>query len=348
MRSGFLSQSLLVAASASALALTPLAAQTATQQAMADMPGMQHAAQPSPLSQAEINKLATIQIGIDAARDSADVQMAMVGNKKDEILKAVREKLHADVEAVYKRGGTTQADYEKKTYLLSTNAQARFLFDSTLAKMTGNPIPGQVVAAAAKPLIKVPAGQVGVHIGHVVNSFADTPDKQGLLPVAEAEAKTAAQHALLASKAPTNLAGMKLHAGHVINAIDPTIEAKGPGLGYGVKRAATGIATHIELAAKTAGASPNVVTHANHIATSANNTVARCDQIVALAKQVQAATDAPAAAALISQLVSLTSQLSSGVDANGDGKITWEKGEGGLDQVQQHVNLMLAAEGADR
>ncbi|MEO6876886.1 MAG: hypothetical protein ABI205_00290, partial [Gemmatimonadaceae bacterium] len=129
---------------------------------------------------------------------------------------------------------------------------------------------------------------------------------------------------------------------------DPTFEAKGPGLGYGVKKAAMGIVTHMELAAKSPGASPNVITHANHIETSANNTVARCDQIVALAKQVQAATDAPAAAALISQLVSLTSQLATGVDANGDGKITWEKGEGGLDQVQQHMNLMLAAEGSDR
>jgi hypothetical protein len=29
---------------------------------------------------------------------------------------------------------------------------------------------------------------------------------------------------------------------------------------------------------------------------------------------------------------------------NGDGKISWEQGEGGLQQVQEHINLMLAAE----
>lgn len=337
MRSGFLSHSFVVASCVSALAFTsPLAAQAPAQQAT-----------PAPvLSQAELNNLAKIQMGIDAARDSADVQMAQIGNKKDEILKAIRAKLQANVAAVYQRGGLTQAEYEKKVYLLSTSGETRRLYDSTLAKLSGNPIPGQVVAAAAKPQVKVPAGPVGVHIGHIVNSFSDTPDKRGLLDVADAEAATAAQHALLGSRAPTNLDGMKLHAGHVLNAIDPTIEAKGPGLGYGLKKAATGIVTHMDLAAKSPGASKNVIMHANHIETAANNTIARCDQVVALAKQIQAATTAPAAAALMSQLVSLTSQLTSGLDANGDGKITWEKGEGGLQQVQEHMTLMLNAENA--
>ena len=34
---------------------------------------------------------------------------------------------------------------------------------------------------------------------------------------------------------------IQTHAGHVINAIDPTIVAQGPGLGYGVKKAAQGV-----------------------------------------------------------------------------------------------------------
>jgi hypothetical protein len=183
-----------------------------------------------------------------------------------------------------------------------------------------------------------------MHIGHVVNSFGDTPNAQGLLPVAFAEARVAIQHATLGARTPTNLDAMKLHAGHVINAIDPTIIATGPGLGYGLKKAALGVATHIDLAAKAPGASPNVILHANHVATSARNTVQRCDQVIALAQKIQAATTAEEAAALYNQLIPLTQQLVAGFDANSDGRITWEAGEGGLQQAQEHVNLLLAGE----
>ena len=82
--------------------------------------------------------------------------------------------------------------------------------------------------------------------------------------------------------------------------------------------------------------------HAKHIATSANNVVTRGDALIAIAKQIQTATDAPAAAALVSQMISLSQQLVAGVDTNGDGQITWE--EGGLQQAQEHVTIMLTGE----
>jgi hypothetical protein len=116
--------------------------------------------------------------------------------------------------------------------------------------------------------------------------------------------------------------------GHVINAVDPTVVTAGPGLGYGVKRSALGIATHMDLAAKTPGASDDVVMHANHVATSARNTVQRADAIVALAKRIQAATAASEASALVSQLVSLTNEVMLGKDADADGKVTWKTARG--------------------
>src|SRR5687767_15384809 len=85
--------------------------------------------------------------------------------------------------------------------------------------------------AATAVTAQTPDG-VKTHIGHVQTSFMGTPMNQGLLPTAVAEAKIAAQHAALAMKASGNLDQMKLHAGHVLHAIDPSIEAKGPGLGY--------------------------------------------------------------------------------------------------------------------
>jgi hypothetical protein len=186
---------------------------------------------------------------------------------------------------------------------------------------------------------------VKTHLGHVTTAFNGTPNGQGLLPTAMAEAKIAAQHAALAMKSEGNLDAMKLHAGHVIHAVDPTVEMKGPGLNYGVKRAAQGVAQHIELAAKSPGASKNVMTHSNHVATSAGNVVKWSDEIIKAAQDVRSATDATAAAGRVAHLKMLAQQLASGVDADKNGQIGWQAGEGGLQQADMHVNLLLKGEG---
>jgi hypothetical protein len=131
-----------------------------------------------------------------------------------------------------------------------------------------------------------------------------------------AEAKIAAQHASLALKNPDDLAAMKLHAGHVLHALDPSVEAKGPGLGFGVKRASEGAAQHIELAAKTDGASANVKTHSTHIAGAANSAARRAAEAVALAQKVRAAAAAAEAAALMKELSAAVDGIAAGIDGN--------------------------------
>jgi hypothetical protein len=288
--------------------------------------------------------LAKTQVAIARAHDSIQVQLAASRNKTAQAQRQLQDKLHSEVEEILHHSGLTQEQFQRETYIVSTDSAARRTFDAIVAEITGIPTPGQVAAAPAAPVIKVPAGPVGVHIGHIVNGFGDTPGMIGLLPIAVIEAGVAAQHATLAGRQPTNLDYMKTHAGHVLNALDPTIVATGPGKGYGLKKAAAGIATHIDLAAKAPGASPNVVMHAAHIGMSARNTSLRADSIIVIAKKIQASTSATEAAALVSQMASLSNQLMAGADANGDGRISWDQGEGGLQQVQEHVNLMLAAE----
>jgi hypothetical protein len=326
--------SALLSGSASAQASAPPAAQppTAAPRAAATM------------SESDIKAFAALHVAISKVQDSIDVQLAQAKNKTPIAQQTIRDGMRTAVANVIKKSGMTNAEYEHRRFLVSTDSVARKSFDVAVAGLTGAPLPGVVAAAPAAVMIAVPAGPAGVHIGHVVNAFNDVPGGVGLLPIAMTEAKTAAQHATLAARAPADLAGMKLHTGHVLNALDPTIVAAGPGKGYGVRRAATGIATHIELAAKAEGATPAVTMHASHIATASRSTLARVDQIVALAKQIQAATAAPEAAALVTQMASLCEQLVSGVDANSDGRVTWQAGEGGLQQVQEHVNLMLAPE----
>lgn len=333
-----------------ALALTALLSGSASAQTSpaSTQPAAQPPAAGSPkailMSEADIKAFAALHVAISKVQDSVDAQLAAAKYKTSEHQKTLREGRRTAVAGIIKKSGLSDEEFQRRRFLVSTDSATRRSFDVVVAGLTGAPLPGQVAAAQAPVTIAVPAGPAGVHIGHVVNAFNDVPGGVGLLPIALAEARTAAQHATLAARAPENLAGMKLHAGHVLHALDPAIVAMGPGKGYGVRRAATGIAAHIELAAKAEGASAGVTAHAPHIATASRSTITRLDQIVALAKQVQAAEAAPAAATLIMQMVSLCEQLVTGADANADGRVTWQAGEGGLQQAQEHVNLMLAAE----
>ena len=186
---------------------------------------------------------------------------------------------------------------------------------------------------------------VQTHIGHVLDSFTGTPMNMGLLPTAMAEAKTAAQHAGLAAKA-TTLAMVQTHAGHVINAIDPTIVAQGPGAGYGVKKAAMGVAQHAGLAAMTADANAMVKTHSMHVTTAATNVVAMADDILAVAQKIRASTSLEEAQKLAMEMQTKAEQLTSGVDADNNGQISWNKPEGGLAQAQQHMGFMKTAAGS--
>ena len=197
-------------------------------------------------------------------------------------------------------------------------------------------LPG-AVAAQADP--------AQTHLRHVMNEFTDTPNKQGLLTIALADARVAAQHTALAGRNTANLEALKLHAGHILHAVDPAEGSTGPGSGYGVKKAAAALATHIEMAGRAQGAPPPFVQHAPHVATAARNTDARVTNIVSLAKRMQAATSAAEAAAILAEMTPVVNALISGVDTNGNGTVEWRQGEGGLAQAEEHVKNMMAGGG---
>ena len=169
---------------------------------------------------------------------------------------------------------------------------------------------------------------VHAHIGHVMTAWRDTPGAVGLLTVAVSDARVAAAHALLTSKSTENLADMKLHAGHVLHALEPTLEAKGPASGYGTKKAAAGALQHVGFAAGVEGASPTVKGHATVVSAKLNDTMATIDQAIAAAQKVRAATSVGDASAASGELLALTTQI-------GDG----------LQQAQQEMRMMMKAEG---
>ena len=192
---------------------------------------------------------------------------------------------------------------------------------------------------------KMMAGkEARAHIGHVMTGWQDTPGGKGLLIIAEGEAKIALQHANFAINKTDNIKWMKTHATHVLHAVDPSAIAKGPGMGYGVIKAAGGAAKHIQFAAKSSDASDNVKLHATHVATSANNAVDLAKKIVALAKLIAKEESEFAVAAFAREMKNICEDLLNGYDANGDGKVTWKKGEGGLAQARQHMGFMMKGE----
>ena len=175
---------------------------------------------------------------------------------------------------------------------------------------------------------KVEAIPAHLHLGHVMTNWRDTPGTRGFLPVAADEARVAVLHAQLALKA-SRLDDIKIHAGHVLNALDPAVEPKGPGAGYGVRKAAAGALQHLEFAAKADGATATITTHAPQVSSSLSNVLQWVDQAIAAAQGIRAATDATQAERSASDLAALTRRIS----------------EEGLGQAQTHMASILKGEG---
>ena len=186
---------------------------------------------------------------------------------------------------------------------------------------------------------------VHIHIGHAADAFRGTPDGMGLLPTAVAEAEIAHQHATLAGRDLASLEGMQRHMAHVIHALDAARVEGGPGLGYGVIPAAERAARHTGFAAASEGASDAVKTHATHVATAARSAVTHAEQAIELAEGIQTAESAEAAAEMLTELTALTDAILNGTDADGNGRIGWQDGEGGLAQAATHMGLIKQAEG---
>jgi hypothetical protein len=195
------------------------------------------------------------------------------------------------------------------------------LYAGRPVKITGNRSGDALVVA------KVEAIAAHLHLGHVMTNWRDTPGTRGFLPVALDEARVAVLHAKLAARA-TSLDDIKLHAGHVLHALDPAIELRGPGAGYGVKKAVAGAQQHLDLAAKAEGATPNITTHAVQVSSSLADAQQWVDQAIAAAESIRAANDVADAAGRAADLAALVERIS----------------DEGLGQARARMNLILKTE----
>lgn len=193
--------------------------------------------------------------------------------------------------------------------------------------------------------VEMAGAETRAHIGHIMSGWTDTPDGKGLLAVAIEEAEIALAHAEFAAKKPDDLGWMQTHVEQVMHAVAPdTVSITAPGLGYGVRKGAEGAKAHVEFAAESKDSSENVRGHAQHVAASAGNTYWRVDAIVATGKRVLADDKAEKAAPRVQQILLMVKEMLDGYDDNGDGKVTWIEGEGGLLKAKEHMGFMMKGE----
>lgn len=179
---------------------------------------------------------------------------------------------------------------------------------------------GIVISRIEPPLVHA-------HIGHVMIGWRDTPGQVGLLTIAQNDTRVAAAHALLLSKAAT-LEEMKVHAGHVLHAFDPSIEKAGPASGYGAKRAAAGAMQHAGFAAAVDNASATVKAHAGKTNATLTNAIAAIDRGIAAAQKIRAAASAADAAPAVREVHATVEEI---------GKA--------LQDAEQEMRILMKAEG---
>ena len=210
-----------------------------------------------------------------------------------------------------------------------------------------------VVTMLGAPLVDAGAQEVApetahAHILQVVNPEAASVAELGFLRQAVGEAGTAAEYASFAAggqERPGDLVAMKTHAGNVLHALDPTRIENGPGLGFGLLEASRRTIAHVQMAARAPDASDNLRTHARHVTSCVRNTLERARRMLEITERILATGSAEEADQLSDELNDLGFQLRNGVDANGDGRVTWQEGEGGLYDAQEHVQLLMTGEG---
>ena len=188
-------------------------------------------------------------------------------------------------------------------------------------------ITGERKGDAIDVVAKVEAIPAHLHIGHVMTNWRDTPGSRGFLPVAVDEARVAVLHAELAVKS-ASLEDIKLHAGHVLHALDPAVEPKGPGAGYGVRNATVGALQHLDFAVKADGATAAVTTHAAQVSASLSDALQSVERAVAIVQRIRVATDVADARQSAVDLAAVTRRLS-------------DEGQ----QAQTSMSLILKAEG---
>lgn len=91
------------------------------------------------VDEARLTAYAKAFIAIALVRDSAHAAFALPRNKKDEVQKDLRDKLHKEIDQILKAQAMTAEQYSHVTYVIATDAERRKAFEEILARLTAKP-----------------------------------------------------------------------------------------------------------------------------------------------------------------------------------------------------------------
>ena len=175
---------------------------------------------------------------------------------------------------------------------------------------------------------------------YVVATSPDTPGGMGLLETAQAEARIALEHVNLAGRDSTSLANMTRHVPHVLHAIDPVEAGAGPGMGYGVRRAARAMQDRLEELRRMDDLPGVLRFHVPFALQAARGAEARATEAIAVARALQRATSAAEGRRLVRRLDAAVRAMAYGSDRDDDGRIGYAEDESGVAQIGHHLSLV--------
>ena len=154
------------------------------------------------------------------------------------------------------------------------------------------------------------------HIGHALTGWVDTPNRLGLLVVAEQEATIAAANAelLVESTQQNNLRNSKKHLLNIAHALDPETYPEGNGKGYGLRKATLGAISHLKFAAASPDASSNTLRNVTRTTIRANSALEKSDELLLLIKEAIEIDEIEVLVELAEDFRTLTSDIAGGPD----------------------------------
>lgn len=97
---------------------------------------------PAPaVTQDQLTGFAKAWVAVAAVRDKAHAELADPRNKKIEDQARLRDRLRADIAAVLRANGLTQAEFDRLTQAVSVDGELRKRFDALLVELEKKPAP---------------------------------------------------------------------------------------------------------------------------------------------------------------------------------------------------------------